>query len=230
MAPAVVYTCLSVIFNPSILAFLMINGLAGFLLFLFNIREIFHVITLRSSFYFPVIFITVYLLTSVFHELGHGAALRYFNYKPGPIQVKLGNGVFLLHFSTPFLIHSPNQPMSRKIKLTIISGGMIVDAILLAMGVYMFRFVLHSWHLIKVFGILLSLTALCRILLSLNFFNENSDMAKILEHYFEPEATDFKKHIMYKFVGTVFWILQYSVFFFLIYLFLYLVHSMIMRP
>ncbi|MCX6579183.1 MAG: hypothetical protein NT166_03275 [Candidatus Aminicenantes bacterium] len=246
--PDFIYRWFSVLYRPVPLAASMVLGLVGLIFFILDTREIFTFITPYYSFHFVGIFILVYLVTSFFHELGHGAAIRYFNYKPGPIQIKRGNGLFFLHFSTPFIIYSPDKIIDRKLKLTIISGGIIFDFLVLVVGAALFR--ATAGGILKAAGVLLQLTALSRIVLSINFFNENTDLAKLLVYYFEPcsvestgsaESADvmegegakdasFKKHFLYKAIGTLLWLLQYSVFFFIIYMILYSVRARVTLP
>jgi len=228
--PGIFYKCFSLIFKPVILVGSLIIGLAAFVFFILNIRSIFGYLTPYYTWYFPVLFIVVYLVTSFLHEIGHGAAIWNFHYPPGPVQIKRGNGLFLFHFSTPFIVYDPDKPIDKKIKLTIIGGGMVVDWILMAGGTIVFLCTSTSSVPGAIGGILVLLTALARLLVSLNFFNENTDMAKLLSYNFENAVPGYKKHFLYKVLGTVFWLLQYSVFFYLIYIFLYPLRSVMMQP
>lgn len=226
--PGIFYKLFSVVFKPVPLALAITLNLVSFIFFIVNIEVIFNFISSYFSFYFVWIFILVFLVTNFFHEMGHGAAIRYFNYKPGPIQIKRGNGLFLLHFSTPFIIYTPDKTISRRMKLTIVSGGILFDFIMVSLGLLLFSF--SGSEVLMISGVLLLLTALSRVLISVNFINENTDMAKILSYFFESSGTEFKKNIFYKLSGTLFWLLQYSVLFFLIYVILYSVRANVTLP
>lgn len=226
--PGIFYKLFSAVYRPVPLVLAVVLNLASFIFFIVNIQVVFNFISAYFSFHFVWIFILVFLVTNFFHEIGHGAAIRYFNYKPGPIQIKRGNGLFLLHFSTPFVIYTPERTISRRMKLTIVSGGILFDFMTVSAGMILFSF--SGSDVLMISGVMLLLTALSRILISVNFFNENTDMAKILSCYFGETCPTFKSHIVYKLTGTLFWLLQYGVLFFLIYVILYSVRSTVTLP
>lgn len=226
--PGIFYKLFSLVYKPVPLTLVVTLNLVSFIFFIVNIEVIFNFMSAYFSFYFVWIFILVFLVTNFFHEIGHGAAIGYFNFKPGPIQIKRGSGLFLLHFSTPFVIYTPEKTINRRMKLTIVSGGILFDFLLVSIGMLLFS--LSGIEVLKISGVLLLFTALSRILISFNFFNENTDMAKILAYYFESAGEAYKKHMAYKLTGTLFWLLQYSVLFFLIYVMLYSVRANVTLP
>ena len=226
--PGIFYKWFSVVYKPVPLTLVVTLNLVSFIFFILEIQGIFNFISGYFSFHFVWGFSLVFLVTNFFHEMGHGAAIRYFNHQPGPVQIKRGSGLFLLHFSTPFVIYTPDRAISRRMKLTIVSGGILFDFIMISIGMLLFSFSGSAVSMIA--GVLLLLTALARILISMNFFNENTDMAKILAYYFGVSGTAFKKRIVYKVTGTLFWLLHYSVLFFLIYVILYSVRANVTLP
>jgi hypothetical protein len=113
-------------------------------------------------------------------------------------------------------------------KLTIVSGGILFDFLMIPVGMVLFA--LTGTAFLKLSGALLLITAVSRIISSFNFLNENTDMAKLLAFYFGESGTTYKRHIVYKLTGVFFWLLSYSVLFFLIYVILYSVRANVTLP